>query len=259
MEEASAIHCPQGIEKITLVDDLSQAGRNFNIDADFAIADGSAAATKAAAAIAIEKGWQIEACVLEADGSKAISRVCSSHVKREIALRENFMLVASLQARKASGWQKGNPELVDLRTGNAEKQAAIPLEKASGNPLESAKLLLVGGVGIGSAEGFKILQKLALLLGGTAGLTRAAAMAGYGPMELVIGQSGKSSSPKVCVLFGSSGASAFMSGIEGAGAIIAVNILATAAVFDKADYGFTADAPSLAADCIEALSRRRKP
>jgi electron transfer flavoprotein alpha subunit len=252
-----AFECPQGIKAAKLVDVLSQSADM--LDADFAIADGSVAATKAAVALAIKKGWQIEGCVLESDGARAVSRVCSSHVKREIPLGKNYVLIASPQARKVSGWKRGEPELVDLRTGNAPELDASPLEAALGNPLESAKLLLVGGVGLGSAESFASLQRLAKLLGGAAGLTRAAAMAGYGPMELVVGQSGKSSAPKVCVLFGSSGASAFMSGIERAGAIIAVNILPSAAVFDKSDYGFAADAPSLVADCVEVLSGRGKP
>ncbi|MDR2750456.1 MAG: FAD-binding protein [Clostridiales bacterium] len=272
MDEALLLQWPEGVETVRLVDDLSQI--SLNPEMDFLVADGSVAATKAAVAFAMRNEWQIESGVLEtksvdfeakseayeswdlksksqSSGEKfAVSRACSSYVKLQTPLKPKHVLVASPQARKAAVAETSKPNIVNMRRGD-KKPSEIAI-----NTKPSPEVLLVGGAGLGSAKAFESLKKLAELMGGDVGLTRAAAMAGYGSMELVIGQSGRSASPKACVVFGSSGASAFMSGIEGAGTVIAVNISPEAAVFDKADYGFEADAPSLVQTLIKAVSRR---
>ena len=121
-------------------------------------------------------------------------------------------------------------------------------------PLPGARLLLVGGRGTGSQEGMQKLRRLASLLDGEAGLTRAAAQNGWGTTDRIIGQSGLITEPELCIAFGASGAAAFMAGVEKARALVAVNTDPDAPIFRYADYGVTADAGTTIDALLEAFA-----
>jgi len=122
----------------------------------------------------------------------------------------------------------------------AEKQVWV-LQPAG----ERTKLLLVGGRGMGAA-GIETLRRIAQKRGGQVGLTRAAAQNGWGNIDEIIGQSGRIAAPKLCVVFGVSGAAAFMAGVEKAGTLVAVNTDPDAPIFRYADIGVIADAEKMA-------------
>lgn len=110
-----------------------------------------------------------------------------------------------------------------------------------GVPLSQASLIIAGGLGIGSREGFEKLETLAARLGGAVAASRSAVDAGFAPYRCQVGITGVTVCPKVYVAVGISGAVQHLSGMSGAETVIAVNSDPKAPIFDYADYGIVGD------------------
>lgn len=130
-----------------------------------------------------------------------------------------------------------------------EKHLEAPLQSGLSNP----ELVIVCGVGMGSRENCDKARELAERLGAGFGLTRPAALNGWGRPEEIVGQSGEQISPRSCLVLGASGAGAFAAGIEGAGRVIAVNTDKNALIFRHADVGVTQDAAALVDALLEKV------
>jgi len=129
-------------------------------------------------------------------------------------------------------------------------------EQSKKGHLENAEVVIVGGRGIGSAEQFQMLFDLAELLEGEVGATRPAVGAGLVGEERLLGQTGKSVKPKLVISVGTSGALQYITGIQGAETIIAVNRDPRAPIFKIADLGLVGDARSILALLLEKLRKR---
>lgn len=124
-----------------------------------------------------------------------------------------------------------------------------------GVPLTQANIILAGGMGIGSKEGFRKLAALAQKMGAGLAASRKAVDAGLAPYRCQVGMTGVTVAPKLYLAVGISGAVQHLAGIGGTETIIAINSDPKAPIFDYADYGIVGDWESV----VDQLLKEKIP
>ena len=121
--------------------------------------------------------------------------------------------------------------------------------------IEKVRVLVSGGKGVGSPEGFKMIERLAAGLGGVVSGSRKAVDAGWVPRDRQVGQTGKTVKPTLYMAVGISGAAQHVFGIREARVVAAINIDPNAPIFESADYGIVGDYRTVVPAMIGELER----
>ncbi len=133
----------------------------------------------------------------------------------------------------------------------------VSTQAGGGISLAEAKVVISGGRGAGSAEGFAGIEGLASLLGGVVGCSRAVTIAGWRPHTDQVGQTGTKIAPDIYIACGISGATQHMAGCKGAKRILAINTDPEAPIMTKADYAVVGDLHDVVPAITAELQRVR--
>ncbi|MGH1540967.1 MAG: electron transfer flavoprotein subunit alpha/FixB family protein [Arenicella sp.] len=178
----------------------------------------------------------------------ALATVQSTDDKKLLTIR-----TVNFEAAANSG---GSAEIQALDTlGSSElttfsKQELMTSERPE---LATAKVVVSGGRGMGSAENFALIEQLADKLGAAVGASRAAVDSGYISNDKQVGQTGVVVAPQLYIAVGISGAVQHLAGMKDSKVIVAINKDPEAPIFTVADYGLVADLFDVVPELTSAL------
>ena len=144
-----------------------------------------------------------------------------------------------------------------LRDDAARTRIVERVSLASGITLQTAPVVVSGGRGVGSADGFAHLEALAELLGGAVGCSRVVTNQGWRPHSDQVGQTGKRVAPELYIACGISGAIQHWIGMQAAQRVLAINLDKDAPMVTKADFAVIGDLHEIVPAIVEELRRRR--
>jgi electron transfer flavoprotein alpha subunit len=164
----------------------------------------------------------------------AVQTVTDTQDKHLLTLRASAF-------RPAAG---GNAAPIEALDGSVQAVARLlssDRTESDTADLATAQIVVGGGIALGSAENFQLVENLAKKLGAAVGATRAAVDAGYAPNDWQVGQTGKIIAPDLYIAIGISGALQHLAGIQGAKKIVAINTDPEAPLVKLADIALIGD------------------
>ena len=195
-------------------------------------------------------------------GLSAARRLAQGPFDVVVVDRHNYHLFQPLLYQVATAAPAAAPGQVEARTVDAP--ADIPAvkivdrvaEAGAAVAIDEAKVIVAGGRGVGSADGFALVERIAEALGGVVGASRAAVDSGWIPYSRQIGQTGKIVKPELYLALGISGAIQHKVGMRTSGTIVAINRDPDAPIADFADLFVVGDLFEVGEALLERLGAR---
>jgi electron transfer flavoprotein alpha subunit len=188
---------------------------------------------------------QLSEIIAIKDSSTFVRPIYAGNVLATVQSSDPIKVATVRTSSFAAAAQQEAAAPVDAVTQVVEQQQSAFVSEShakSARPeLGAARVVVSGGRGLGSAENFKLLDKVADKLGAAIGASRAAVDAGYCSNELQVGQTGRIVAPELYIAIGISGAIQHLAGMKDSKVIVAINKDAEAPIFQVADYGLVAD------------------
>jgi electron transfer flavoprotein alpha subunit len=226
------------------------------------VAAGTERGNEVLAHAAVMTGGVFAANVIRASGDEVTRQRWGGSLLEEARLHGDVKLMTVAPHAVAIADAPGEPEVRTFAPELRDEDMLVRVvdrveESAGGLSLAEAPVVVSGGRGVGSAEGFAPLEELAGLLGGVVGCSRAVTMAGWRPHTDQVGQTGTKISPDLYIPCGISGATQHMAGCKGAKKLLAINSDADAPIMASADYAVIGDVLEVVPAITAELRRAR--
>jgi len=226
------------------------------------VAAGTDRGNEVLAHAAVMTGGVFAANVVEAAGDEVTRLRWGGSLLEQARLHGDVKLMTvaphAVAIEPAEGEPAVEPFVPELQPQDLVVRVVEHVDTSTGGlSLAEAPVVVSGGRGVGSAEGFGALEELAGLLGGVVGCSRAVTSAGWRPHTDQVGQTGTKISPELYIPCGISGATQHMAGCKGAKKLLAINSDPEAPIMASADYAVVGDVGEIVPAITAELRRVR--